>query len=1178
MVYMDDNDKDNDTDNADGQQKLLSASTSRSSTLSCSSSATISTTSSSSTPSSHPAPPLMPDETVMVVVGPDYLAAPEAAFMDEASKEPLTTITTTTATATPMVQQEDIKEVQIETEDPSHLFWVPFHLHPEIAPNEYNKWLSKHGVDSSGDGSLLAARKESLNRRKSVLSAQYNPEEDEDEDEEKEKEDEGTENGNRAKEKDMDKDKDKDKDEDKDKDLDQTAEHDSTYKDFLSGVFSVPLAQMGEPPLKTKTSLRRSTSRTQPMSEICEETIEDMASDMAAEDLAAVKRGTGLTRHGPSLLRRSARTKIRRNSTASTESRHDVSRMRPEPIENGEYPAITLVDPGPLPLPSPLSSSATVEPVLDPAPVLLSAAANTDETTREPKDSRHMPLKRFVSTLRDSSKPTITTYVEPQLLEQRQKDEDEDASRSTSSHPTSTLATTTTTTTTTTTVTALAHPDTLSHPSLKDTPPSEHDASLTFESAIVSKITYPIPPPVKLSQNLLQQPKQPIISRPPLPTKQLSSSPPQQQQQQQSPPSPPKFSILPSKASTADGVSPPQSVPKKSSSWSWFWGKEKNGDKAIDMVQNPSTPSFPIHHAGNTSNSSGDVTVPVEAAVKKPSALSLLFSRNSSSKASTKVQPSGTERTPPSSFNVAVGQMSSSSSSPLSQDYLRDPSRMPLHIERAIYRLSHIKLANPRRPLHEQVLISNMMFWYLGVIQQQQLQQQHSEVQQQQEQQEQQHYLKQLQQEQQQPPQSPPLPQQQLPLAPSSTEQDVHSKIREPVRISTVIELRKDSEPDGLTLVETKIEGSEYVVPLQDSNSHARSPIKEAAIQTTLRDHHHHHHGPSALPREEDAEYDEESMIGGGFSEDFDWSDEDEDAYARGHDHDGMNGAGSLYLQGRAQVPNTFSLHTMPATGPHSVSARGPKKHLKRLNAPKHWMLDKLTGVYAPRPTAGPHKLRECLPLVILLRNRLKYALNGKEVQSILMQRLVKVDNKVRTDSTFPAGFMDAITIEKTGENFRLVYDTKGRFTVHRITAEEAKYKLCKVKKVQLGSKGIPFVVTHDGRTLRYPDPLIKVNDTVKLDLETGKFAEFVKFEVGNVAMVTGGRNTGRVGVITHRERHVGGFDIVHIKDVLDRQFATRLTNVFVIGEGNKPWVSLPKNKGVKLTIAEERDRRRAAN
>ena len=32
---------------------------------------------------------------------------------------------------------------------------------------------------------------------------------------------------------------------------------------------------------------------------------------------------------------------------------------------------------------------------------------------------------------------------------------------------------------------------------------------------------------------------------------------------------------------------------------------------------------------------------------------------------------------------------------------------------------------------------------------------------------------------------------------------------------------------------------------------------------------------------------------------------------------------------------------------------RGPKKHLKRLNAPKSWMLDKLTGVFAPKPTPG---------------------------------------------------------------------------------------------------------------------------------------------------------------------------------------------------------------------------------
>jgi small subunit ribosomal protein S4e len=257
--------------------------------------------------------------------------------------------------------------------------------------------------------------------------------------------------------------------------------------------------------------------------------------------------------------------------------------------------------------------------------------------------------------------------------------------------------------------------------------------------------------------------------------------------------------------------------------------------------------------------------------------------------------------------------------------------------------------------------------------------------------------------------------------------------------------------------------------------------------------------------------------------------------------------------------------------------ARGPKKHLKRLAAPSSWMLDKLGGTYAPRPSPGPHKLRESLPLTIFLRRRLQYALCGREVVAILAQRLVKVDGKVRTDIKFPVGFQDVVTIEKSDEHFRVLYDVKGRFAIHRITAEEASYKLCKVKKALIGRGGVPYLVTHDGRTIRYPDPDIKVNDTVKYDLKENKVTSFIKFDTGNLVVITGGRNMGRTGTIVHRERHIGGFDIVHVKDVLDRTFATRLTNIFVIGDGPKPWISLPKGKGVKLTISEERDQRRKA-
>ncbi|KAL8147982.1 hypothetical protein AgCh_005347 [Apium graveolens] len=222
--------------------------------------------------------------------------------------------------------------------------------------------------------------------------------------------------------------------------------------------------------------------------------------------------------------------------------------------------------------------------------------------------------------------------------------------------------------------------------------------------------------------------------------------------------------------------------------------------------------------------------------------------------------------------------------------------------------------------------------------------------------------------------------------------------------------------------------------------------------------------------------------------------------------------------------------------------ARGLKKHLKRLNAPKHWMLDKLGGAFAPKPSSGPHKSRECLPLILILRNKLKYALTYREVQSILMQRHVLVDGKVRTDKTYPAGFMDVVSIPKTNENFRLLYDTKGRFRLHSVRDEES-----------------------------------KANDTIKLDLDNNKIADFIKFDVGNVVMVTGGRNTGRVGILKNREKHKGSFETVHIQDNLGHEFATRLSNVFTIGKGSKPWVSLPKGKGIKLTIIEEARKRQAA-
>jgi len=278
---------------------------------------------------------------------------------------------------------------------------------------------------------------------------------------------------------------------------------------------------------------------------------------------------------------------------------------------------------------------------------------------------------------------------------------------------------------------------------------------------------------------------------------------------------------------------------------------------------------------------------------------------------------------------------------------------------------------------------------------------------------------------------------------------------------------------------------------------------------------------------------------------------------------------------------------------------RGPRKHLKRLNAPRRWLLGKLGGIWAPRPSSGPHKLRESLPLSLILRDKLKYALTRREVVMIVMRRNVEVDKRTRTDINFPTGFQDVIEIAKTDDHFRVLYDVKGRFVLHSVSADEANWKLARVNKLTVGSKAsvgrnpfatgknasakgiaasIPYVVTHDGRTIRYIDPVVKVNDVVKLDLKTGKVIGHLKFEVGNLAMITRGANTGRVGEVTRIEKHPGSYEIVHLRDKRGANFATRVANVFMIGEQTKEGVrsaiTLPKGKGEKKSIQEERDAR----
>jgi Activator of mitotic machinery Cdc14 phosphatase activation C-term len=167
--------------------------------------------------------------------------------------------------------------------------------------------------------------------------------------------------------------------------------------------------------------------------------------------------------------------------------------------------------------------------------------------------------------------------------------------------------------------------------------------------------------------------------------------------------------------------------PEKRSSWSFkFMSDDKSKKKkhqqqqhlTSDSLQRVSSTSSTISTASNVSSTGSSKlkhkdTNEIFSNPAKKLGLSNLFQRSNSKAQKTNINGS----------SVMVKKSAKSNELKVAND---DFSRFPVHIERAIYRLSHYKLSNPRRPLHHQVLISNLMFWYLSIINGQKIRQQAS--------------------------------------------------------------------------------------------------------------------------------------------------------------------------------------------------------------------------------------------------------------------------------------------------------------------------------------------------------------------------------------------------------------------------------------------------------------------
>jgi small subunit ribosomal protein S4e len=250
------------------------------------------------------------------------------------------------------------------------------------------------------------------------------------------------------------------------------------------------------------------------------------------------------------------------------------------------------------------------------------------------------------------------------------------------------------------------------------------------------------------------------------------------------------------------------------------------------------------------------------------------------------------------------------------------------------------------------------------------------------------------------------------------------------------------------------------------------------------------------------------------------------------------------------------------------LGKKGKTGRLKRNPAPRFWPIPRKQFTWVIKPSSGPHSLKNCLPLSLVIRDILELAKTRKEAKKIITQGKVYVDGKVRRKDNFPVGLMDVISFPGINKFYRVVSSHKGLF-ISPIDAEEAKYKLYRVEdKTILKNKNIQFAF-HDGSTILFksedsknlPDVNYETFDVLKLNLPEKETVEKLKTKKGNFAIITGGKNIGKNGRIIEIEKTVAKKRrnaLVMIEDDSNNRYQTIMDFIFVIGK-TKSLISLPE-------------------
>ncbi len=229
--------------------------------------------------------------------------------------------------------------------------------------------------------------------------------------------------------------------------------------------------------------------------------------------------------------------------------------------------------------------------------------------------------------------------------------------------------------------------------------------------------------------------------------------------------------------------------------------------------------------------------------------------------------------------------------------------------------------------------------------------------------------------------------------------------------------------------------------------------------------------------------------------------------------------------------------------------------HLKRLVAPESWRIPKKVQKFVMKTAPGPHNAGG-LPVGVWLREHIGIAQNASEVKKILHQRDVLVNGRPCRNPQIGLGVFDIVSIPKLGKHYRIQLDKLGNLISVEIPEESAKTRLCKIRNKTVIKGGRVQLNLAFGANI-LADNTYKAKDSVVVTLGDPKSGEdrfriidHFPFAEGNVAMIVGGKHSGKIGRIVEITRTASSVPnrVVLMDDSADERFETIEEYVFMVG------------------------------